>query len=207
MAEGRCRLGSDGVPLRFPGISFDITERRQAETRQGALLRLSDRLRDLTDPAAIAFEASRLLGETMEVSRVGYGVVDTQKETITIERDWNAPGVNSLAGVLQFRDYGSYIEDLARGETVTIADARLDSRTRDTAAALAGISAQALVNMPLVEQGGFVALLYANHATARAWSQAELMLMREVAERVRVATERARAEADSRRQAAELARI
>ena len=207
MAEGRCRRAEDGTPTRFPGVSFDITERRQAEARQGALLRLTDRLRDLTDPAAIAFEAARLLGETLEVSRVGYGVVDTAAETITIERDWNAPGVTTLAGVLQFRDYGSYIDDLKRGETVAIADARLDARTRDTADSLAGISALGFVNMPLVEQGGFVALLYANHASARAWSDAELLLMREVAERVRVATERTRAEADSRRQAAELARL
>ena len=207
MAEGQCWRAEDGTPTRFPGVSFDITERRQAEARQGALLRLTDRLRDLTDPAAIAFEAARLLGETLEVSRVGYGVVDTAAETITIERDWNAPGVTTLAGVLQFRDYGSYIDDLKRGETVAIADARLDARTRDTADSLAGISALGFVNMPLVEQGGFVALLYANHAGARAWSDAELLLMREVAERVRVATERTRAEADSRRQAAELARL
>ncbi len=207
LAEGRCRLAEDGTPLRFPGASFDITERRQSEARQGALLRLTDRLRDLTDPAAIAFEASRLLGETLEVSRVGYGVVDTAAETITIERDWNAPGVSTLAGVLNFRDYGSYIDDLKRGETVSIADARHDARTRDTAGALQAVSALSFVNMPLVEQGGFVALLYANHAAARAWSQAELMLMREVAERVRVATERTRAEADRRRQAVELAHL
>ena len=207
LAQGRCRLGEDGAPLRFPGVSFDITRRRQAEARQSALLRLSDRLRDLTDPAAIAYEASRLLGETLEVSRVGYGLVDTAAETITIERDWNAPGVATIAGVLHFRDYGSYIDNLKRGDTVAIADARLDPRTRDTADALAGIQAQAFVNMPLVEQGGFVALLYANHATARPWSEAELLLMREVAERVRVITERTRAEAASRRQAVELERL
>ena len=206
-AEGRCRLAADGTPLRFPGVSFDITERRQAEIRQSALLLLTDRLRDLTDPAAIAFEASRLLGETLEVSRVGYGVVDKAAETITIERDWNAPGVSSLAGVLNFRDYGSYIDDLKRGETVVIADAGQDPRTRETAAALATIKACAFVNMPLLEQGGFVALLYANNAAPRPWSEAELLLMREVAERVRGVTERARAEADSRRQAAELAHL
>ncbi len=206
-AEGRCRLSEDGTPLRFPGVSFDITERRQAEARQGALLRLTDRLRDLTDPAAIAFEASRLLGETLAVSRVGYGFVYKLSEIITIERDWNAPGVTTLAGVLHFRDYGSYIEDLKRGDTVVIADARLDARTEHTAAALEAISARAFVNMPLVEQGGFVALLYANHASARVWSEAELLLMREVAERVRVATERTRAEAAGRRQAAELAHL
>ena len=33
VAQGRCLLGGDGVPLRFPGVSFDITERKAAEAR------------------------------------------------------------------------------------------------------------------------------------------------------------------------------
>ena len=99
-------------------------------------------------------------------------------ETITIARDWNAPGTRTLAGVLHFRDYGSYIEDLKRGETVVFADAEKDPRTAATADALKGISAQAVVNMPVTEKGGLVALLYLNHATAREWQTDELDLVR-----------------------------
>ena len=33
--------------------------------------------------------------------------VNTVIETILVERDWNAPGIRSLAGLLRFRDYGS----------------------------------------------------------------------------------------------------
>ncbi len=113
-------------------------------------------------------------------------------ETIRIERDWNAPGIRSLAGTLQFRDYGSYIEDLVRGTTVVIADAYLDARTRETAGALKAISAQALVNMPVTEHGGLVALLYLNHAGPRQWPPEDLSLIREFAERTRTAMERLR---------------
>lgn len=193
-AQGQCKLDDAGAPLRFPGVSFDITVRKNAESRQAALLALSDRLRDLTDPAEISFAASEILGRTLNVSRVGYGIIDKVAETITIERDWNAPGITSLAGVLRFRDYGSYIEDLKRGDTVVFDDADTDPRTRANSQALKDISAQAVVNMPVVERGRFVALLYANHARARAWSDDDLVLIREVAERVRTATERARAE-------------
>ncbi len=193
-AQGRCRLAADGTPLRFPGVSFDITERKQADLRQTALLELGDAIRDLTDPDAIAYAASAILGKTLQVSRIGYGVIDKVLETITVERDWNAAGITTLAGILQFRDYGSYIEDLKAGRTVAIADVELDPRTRDTADALKGISAASFVNMPLVEQDDFVALIYANHATPRVWSDDDLLLMREIAERVRAATERLRAE-------------
>ncbi len=193
-AQGHCRLAADGTPLRFPGVSFDITKRKQADLRQSALLDLSDAIRDLTDPDAIAYAASAILGRTLQVSRVGYGIIDKTRETITVERDWNAPGITTLAGTLQFRDHGSYIEDLKAGRTVAIANVDLDPRTRDTADVLKAISAASFVNMPLVEQDDFVALLYANHATPRVWSEDDLVLMREVAERVRTASERLRAE-------------
>jgi PAS domain S-box-containing protein len=205
-AQGRCRLAADGTPLRFPGVSFDITKRKQADLRQSALLELSDAIRDLIEPDEIAYAASAILGKALQVSRVGYGVIDKSAETIAVERDWNAPGITTLAGTLQFRDYGSYIEDLKAGRTVAIADADLDPRTRDTADMLKAISAASFVNMPLVEHEDLVALLYVNHRTPRVWTDDDLALMREVAERVRTASERLRAEA-ARRESEEQFRV
>ena len=194
VAQGHLQRDADGSPLRFPGISFDIDARKRAEQRLEALVALNDRLREPGDPGDLAFAAAELLGQTFDVSRAGYGTIDPVTETIAVERDWNQPGIASLAGTLHFRDYGTYIEDLKRGRTVTVADADQDPRTRDAADALKGISAQAFINMPVTEQGGFVALLYLNHATARPWSADELAFVREVAERTRVAVERRRAE-------------
>jgi PAS domain S-box-containing protein len=205
-AQGRCRLGVGGEPLRFPGVSFDVTEQHEAATRQAALLELGDRIADTTDAAEIAHIASEILAKALDVSRAGYGIIDRETETIAIERDWNAPGVQSIAGVLQFRDYGSYIDQLKAGETVVIANARHDPRTRDTADALAGISALSFINMPLIEQGRFVALFFANNAVPRPWTDGELALMREIAGRVRAATERVRAE-EARRHSEEQFRI
>ena len=199
LAQGRSRLDETGRVTRFVGVVFDITARKRAEARQATLLTLSDRLRDQNDPEEIAFEACAVLGEALGVSRVGYGVINKADETITIARDWNAPGVRSLAGLLHFRDYGSYIDDLKAGVTVTIADVAQDARTRDTADALRAISAASFVNMPLVEQGNLVALFFANHAEPRPWAEDDLALMRDVAERVRAASERVRAEAARRR--------
>jgi PAS domain S-box-containing protein len=193
-SRGQPFRNADGKLLRLAGVSSDVTEQRRAERMRMALVELSDVVRDVQEPADISFEAARILGQALEVSRAGYGLIDPKREIITIERDWNAAGIKSLAGVLQFRDYGSYIEDLKRGEDVIIPDARLDPRTMSGAAALKAISAEAVVNMPLTEDGGLVALLYLNHATAREWPEDELAFIREVAERTRVATERRRAE-------------
>ncbi|CAN5264053.1 hypothetical protein BH09PSE1_BH09PSE1_02850 [soil metagenome] len=186
------RIGAPAAH-RVAILFTNITERKQTEARQQALLDLNDAIRDLIDPAEIAHASSKILAETLGVSRVGYGVMDTVAETVTIARDYNAPGIQSIAGVIHFRDFGSYIDDLTRGETVIFADAAHDSRVSDGGAALAGIRATSLINMPLMERGQVVALLFVNNATPRVWSDEDIALVREVAERVRTASERARA--------------
>jgi len=158
--------------------------------RNTVLSDLGDCIREIVDPDDLAFAAAELLGKSLRVSRAGYGTVDTAAETIVITRDWNAPGIQSLAGLLHFRDYGSYIEDLKRGETVVCEDAENDPRVGDRAKALEAISARALVNMPVTERDGVVALLYLNNAAPREWSSQDLELIREVAERTRTAVER-----------------
>jgi len=194
----------DGRIVGASKIARDVTQETHAERRRTALIRLGDDIRDLDDADDIAFAGARILGETLEVSRAGYGVIDTRKEIITIRRDWNATGIDSLAGVLRFRDYGSYIEDLKRGETVAVTDAETDARTRSTAGALKAIDARAFVNMPVTERGRFVALLYLTHAKPRDWSEGELAFIREVADRTRIAADRARIRGELRRREAEL---
>ena len=171
-----------------------------------ALVDLGNHIRALTNPDDLAYAAAETLGRALNISRAGYGTIDPQRETITIKRDWNALGITSLAGTLQFRDYGSYIEDLKRGETVVFADAEKDPRTAATAAALKRIDAVSLINMPVREHGGLVALLYLNNATAREWTPDEISFVREVADRTRTAIARLIAEQEMRALAASLER-
>lgn len=175
---------------RAQGVGSPVDSARRAS----ALLRLADTSRTITDPADLAHAAATILGETLSVSRCGYGQIDPVAETITVQRDWNAPGVTSLAGTLNFRDHGSYVDDLKRGDTVVCADVRLDARTRESSARLELLKARAFVNMPILEAGKFVALLYLNHESPREWQQDELDFMRDIAERTRTAVERRRHE-------------
>lgn len=192
--QAQPRFGGNGDFLGMIGVNVDVTEVRAEESRRNALIALTDRFSQLTDPADIAFAAAETLGKVHNVSRAGYGTIDLAAETITIERDWNAPGVETIAGVLKFRDYGTYIDDLKRGETVVVADAEKDPRTQATAEALKAIKARAFINMPVTEPSGLVALFYLNHESAREWSPSELAFVRDVAARTRVAVERRRVE-------------
>ncbi len=128
------------------------------------------------------------------MSRAGYGTIDTVHETILIERDWNAPGVSSIAGTLKFSEHGSYIEDLKRGDTAIVSDAYEDERTHHTADVLAAINARSFINMPVTEHGRFVALIFVNHEKVRDWTPEEIAFMRDLGQRTRTAVERRRAE-------------
>ena len=98
-----------------------------------------------------------------------------------------------LAGTPKLRDYGSFIDSLKRGEFIAIADVDQDERTISAAQALKNRSAGAFVNVPVIEQGRLVAVLFLNNAKARRWAHEDLALVQEIAERTRTATERLKA--------------
>lgn len=182
----------------------DVTERTLSALRSAALIALTDALRPLDDTVDIGYTAARVVGETLGVSRVGYGSVVPEADTLHVVRDWTAAEVESLAGVLQLRDYGSFIDSLKRDEFIRIADVREDARTAEAAAALEGRHTRSFVNVPVLEQGRLVAVFYVNHDAVHEWSAEEVAFIREVADRTRTATERVRAEAAVRESEARL---
>src|ERR1700733_14529625 len=146
---------------------YDVTDRVRAEARRETLARLTDKLHDLTNPDDIAFTASEILGRALRVSRVGYGAIDPDAETAEVVRDWVAPGVETLAGVLPLRAYGSFIDSLKRGEFIAINDVEKDERTANAADGLKSRSARSFVNVPTLEHGRLVAVLFINDAAVR----------------------------------------
>ncbi|GGE82976.1 PAS domain-containing protein [Sphingomonas prati] len=193
-SRGQPFYNAAGQAIRIAGVSTDITDKTRSDAMRAALVELGDVFRDTVEPDDILFSAARIIGRTLGVCRVGYGEVDTIAETMAVARDWTAPGIASLAGTLRFRDYGSYIDDLKCGEEVCFADARTDPRTAAHAPALEAISARAMMNMPLIEHGEFVAMLFLHDGGHRRWRDDEISFIREVAERTRIAAERRRAE-------------
>ncbi|MDA8443452.1 ATP-binding protein [Paracidovorax valerianellae] len=176
----------------------DITDRMAAEARREALARFSDQLRSLDSVDAVCLAAAETLGRTLKVSRAGYGAVDAQAQTVQVHHDWMAPGCDPLADVMHLPDFGAFLDDLARDESVCVADVRSDERTRARAQALEDLCARAFMNMPVVEHGQLVAMLFAHHEDVRDWTAEEIAFMREVASRTRTAAERARTEAQLR---------
>jgi PAS domain S-box-containing protein len=180
----------------------DITERkridealRDSEARKTFLLKLSDALRPLRDPAEIELAASRVLGEHLGANRVHYTDIVDEEEGV-IERDW-VNGLLSLAGRHPLAAYGpEVVAALRRGETLVLADAATDPRLSESsrrAYAAAGIAAG--IAASLIKDGRWVATFAVHSVTPRAWTESEIALVHETAERTWAAVERARTEA------------
>ncbi|GJD50006.1 hypothetical protein OPKNFCMD_2742 [Methylobacterium crusticola] len=183
---------------RFTCLFLDITDRKRTETRRAAMIALGDRLRDVSDAAAIGPIVGEILGRTLDLSHAGYAAVDPERETVTVAQGWTAPGLTSLTGLHHLREYGSYVDDLKAGTTVLIEDVRQDPRTEGERARMAAIDVVSLVNMPILERGRFVTLFFALKSVPHAWAPEEVAFLRNVADRARAAVARLEAEEQQR---------
>lgn len=171
------------------GVSFDIIECKFVDFCQIVLLEFGDVVCDLIDFVEIVYWVVEIFGWVLQVSWVGYGVIDKVVEMIIVECDWNVFGIIMIVGMLYFCEYGLYIEDLKVGWMVVILDVDCDYCIVYVVYVFKLISVWLFINMLLVEQDDFVVLIYVNYEVLRIWVDDEIMLMCDVVECVCVVIE------------------
>ncbi len=180
---------SDVLSLR--GTLEDLRE-REMEARQAFQLRLTDALRPLADPAQVMLGASRLLGEHLQANRCQYCEALPDEDTLLWGPGYE-DGVDHLEGQIRISDFDIGILALFRaGQTLVIDDAHDQSRDEPHLAAFAAAQIRAALAVPLVKEGRLVAVLSLHHGTPRHWTDSQVKLAEEVAERTWAAVERAR---------------
>ena len=192
-ARGRALFDAEGSCVRALGTAIDISARKFAESRQAFRLTLWDRLQALSDPTAMLACAAEALCRYLGVSRVGYGLVQADGETVVLDAS-HVHGVAPLTGSYRLSDFGE--EAIAQnrlGLTVRFDDV-LAAPGQDPGV-WAAIDTRAVISVPLVRGGRFRASLYVNDVAPRAWTAEEVALTEDVARRTWDAVERARAEA------------
>lgn len=188
-------LNAAGEIVEWFGAASDVTARKEAEQRQGYLVRLGDALRDAEDPIEVQMVASQVLGEHLGVSRVAYGEVADDDVHMNYERNYVAEGTPLVTGRFRMGDFGkTLLAALQQGRILVVPDiANATELTVEERTGYAGLGIHALVGIPLVKRGRFVANLAVHNGRRRAWTKHEVSLIEETAERTWAAVERARA--------------
>ncbi|HEY4560643.1 MAG TPA: PAS domain-containing protein [Lysobacter sp.] len=191
--------GRHALPVQGDGTG----ERRRRDDHRPLhtfLLGLSDRLRPLADPAAIKRLAMDVLGRRMQVQRALYFDVDSDGETLRLGEayiDAAAP----MPPLLHLPAFGqTTLQAYRRGEAVVVDDVEADPRfAPEHRRASTAIGVRAAIGVPLLRGEELVALVAVQLGVPRAWTDEDVLLLREVAERTWASAERAAATAALRR--------
>jgi PAS domain S-box-containing protein len=209
-ADGTYRLFSvRGVPVldgggairEWVGTNTDITERSRAEEVLGESERrfrflndLGNATRSLSQPKEIMITVVRLLGIHLGVSRCAYAEVENDGNRLAISGDYT-DGCASIVGEYRLADFGEHTHsELTAGRTVVLRDVDAELTAAGGAAAFNAVEIKAMIACPLVKNGQLVAAMAVHHLAPRQWTNSEVTLVREVAERCWSIMERAGAE-------------
>jgi PAS domain S-box-containing protein len=162
----------------------DISTRKQAE-RDGRLLAELGESARLADDATQLMEhwAARLL-DYLEVDRVGFAEVDRDSDVLHVRTELSR-GLPTLPASLSLSDFGAETRaEHQAGQISVISDARTDPRTRalfESAYRPAQIGA--CVAVPVRRDDRWIASLSVTQCAPRRWTEREVTLLQQVAER------------------------
>ena len=179
----------------------EITRQVLADRRQSLQAAIDASLRDLDDLGDIVVRASKLLAEAIRAPYAAYARVEGDQRHVVVRGEWNARDIASLTGRHDARDYGTtFLTALRQGEAIMVSDVVQDPRTNEAGVLenFQALGIAALINVPLVRAGKIVANAMVHATEPRVWTDVEVDLVRDMAERVWSALERVSAEAKAR---------
>ncbi|MGM1060812.1 SpoIIE family protein phosphatase [Saccharothrix sp. Mg75] len=184
-ADGRVRWVQDRVHVGerlLRGALLDVTEVRLREERERFLGELDRELQRLDDAEVVMTAATRLLGEHLGVNRCAYAEAEADEDHFVMSGDY-ANGLPPLPGRFAMSAFGAgALRAMRAGEPWVVHDSAADPRLEDLDAYLVtGI--RAVICLPLLRGGRFVAAMAVHQATPRRWTGAEVELVSVVVNR------------------------
>ncbi len=163
--------------------------------RQAFQLKLNDRLRTIADAKEIMRTAAHVVGEYLGVDHALYNEIINNGETIHIEDGYVPWGTQKITGDFPVSSFGAAMEVLRRGEPLIVEDQTTTPlKDQSARAASTGLGVYASMTVPLVKEGRWVANFGVLQGSPRRWTDHELGILQDAAERTWAAVERARAE-------------
>jgi PAS domain S-box-containing protein len=173
---------SDAENNLIYATGHDITDRKITELNDRFLHELIQRLRQLSDVDAIQWEATKSLGEYLNVDRASWFEVDPERGLAIVDRDWYREGLVSQAGVYTIADFvlPELLATLSAGKPVAIANVASGPFTAAQIATYEQLGISAFVIIPWIEEGRWVATLNLNTKTERNWRKDEIQMLQTV---------------------------
>ncbi|MDB4976718.1 MAG: hypothetical protein JWN48_5059 [Myxococcaceae bacterium] len=176
-------------------------QRAHAAGDQKFLFELGEVVRLGDEPDAILASATRRLAEYLGLSRCIFNHVDLARDELVNRHGYNGE-LPPIAGPYKVSSFSAHsIADFTAGRTVINHDLATDPRTSPTfEVRYRPLGMFATVTVPLLEDGQWIAMFMAISATPRMWTEREVALVQQTAEKtwlwVKHAIGRARAAAD-----------
>lgn len=203
-------IGADGSCVWFhviavrlrDGIVFsleDISERKRREVNLAFLSEIQDDLANLPGEDQILETVGSKIGHFMKISTAVLVDVDEDLDELRPHYLWHTEGMPELPLVLRLSDFGGEEPQalLRAGQTVVIHDTEGGSLVY--AAAHRPMRVRSSINVPFHRDGKWKYLISVTDSKQRNWRNDEVELFKELAHRISLRIERARAEEALRR--------
>ena len=178
------------------GGFIDITERAHRERNLAFLAEMQAALAPLASATDIMRVASQRIAEHLQLKHCLLVEIDEAAHSLTVLHDHHAADATSLVGTYRIADFRTEAErlELAAGRPLIIDDLRGAARPAAQAQRFAALGIAALVNAPYVADGRWKFMLSAVHGKPYVWPREDVELLTELAARIYLRIERARAE-------------
>ncbi|MDX2232269.1 MAG: PAS domain-containing protein [Leptolyngbyaceae cyanobacterium bins.349] len=188
-------LDDQGQVRCWYGTSTDIHDRKLAELNNQFLTDLDSRLRQLSDADAMAWETVNRVGEYLQVDLCLWHTINLQAGTTVVQQDWNAADFDSVKGEYRLSDYilPQMVNHYQTGQPLVITDIATHDYTASVADNFAQHKIRAILGVPWIESGCWVAAFAVNASSVRQWRSDEVALLQAVVARLWSIIEQTRA--------------
>lgn len=174
----------DGSVRLLRGVLADVTAARLREERERFLGELDRRLQRHDDAEAVMTAATRALGGHLGVDRCAYAEVEADEDHFLMSGG-HADGLPPLPGRFAMSRFGAgALRAMRAGEPWVVDDSETDPRlTPDDRATYRLTGIRAVICLPLLRGGRFVAAMAVHQAVVRHWTAADVELVAVVVNR------------------------
>jgi len=195
LSRGTVEYDDAGTPRKLHGAISDISEQKRRERRDQFLLELSDRLRALESEEAIGESCTELLAAELGLDRAYFVRFFPDRAESLVGPEYHEPDLDPVSGLYPFSSFPEAIRQIQSGSLVFDDTANAEALPETERQALLDLGFGAWVGAPIrTDDETADWALYAVTSEPHDWTDAEVSLIEEAADRTWTAVERARAQ-------------